>query len=358
MNTLLRINGSIGEGGGQVLRYALALSALTLKPVEIYNIRAKRSNPGLRPQHLTTVKAISELVNAEVENAYVDSTRIVFRPRKRRSGDFYFDIGTAGSVSLVIQAILPVLLYGDSGSKVTIRGGTNVPLSPPIDYMIHVFNYNIKHMGVEAEIKLHRRGHYPRGGGIVDLIVVPLKETLKPIDIIKRGKPVKLHIISHCVKLPSHVAKRQANSAYNILSKLLDSEPIIDIESYPPDRDPHLGPGSGILVYIETDNSIRLGGDSIGERGKPAERVGEEAALSLLEDYETGMAFDKHMGDMLIPYLFLAKGTSRIGVTKITTHLLTAIEITRMFIPEANVKVDGELNKPGVITISGVEFSP
>lgn len=354
----LRIDGSIGEGGGQVLRYALALSALLLKPVEIYNIRAKRSNPGLRPQHLTAVNAIARLTDAEVENNRIGSTVLTFRPSKRLCGSFEFNIGTAGSTSLVIQAILPVLLYSGCQSKITIIGGTNVPMSPPIDYMIHVFSYNIRHFGANVSIKLLRRGHYPRGGGLVELEVLPLKEPLKSVSLISRGRPVKLHIISHCVKLPHHVAKRQADSALSILSKFINLEPTITVETYPPDRDPHLGPGSGILIYIETDNGVRIAGDSVGERGKPAERVGEEASMMLIEDYETGMAFDRHMGDMLVPYLFLAGGTSRVGVSRITMHLLTAIEVSKLFFPDASVRVEGEFNKPGILTVSGAGFYP
>lgn len=355
---ILRIDGSMGEGGGQILRYSLALSALLLQPVEVYNIRAKRSNPGLRPQHLTTVKALAELTKAEVEGAHVGSSRLVFKPVERRCGDFTFDIGTAGSVSLVIQAILPVLLFSDCSSRVTIKGGTNVPMSPPIDYMIHVFTYNLRHFGVNVDIKLHRRGHYPRGGGLVELRVNPVKQPLTPINKVSRGKPVKLFITSHAVKLPHHVAKRQADSALNILRKYINVEPRVEIETYPPERDPHLGPGSGILVYVETDMDVRLGGDSLGEKGKPAEKVGEEAALSLIEDYETGMAFDKHMGDMLIPYMFLARGESIAGVSRITMHLATAVEVAKLFIPSARVGVQGEIGKPGIVRITGVSFSP
>ncbi|MEM0001186.1 MAG: RNA 3'-terminal phosphate cyclase [Desulfurococcaceae archaeon] len=356
--SILRIDGSMGEGGGQILRYALALSALTLKSVEVFNIRAKRSNPGLRPQHLTAVNAIAELTGAEVENAHVGSTRLVFKPRERRCGNFEFNIGTAGSTSLIIQAILPVLLFSNCKSKVTIKGGTDVPLSPPIDYMIRVFSYNIKHFGVSVDIKLQRRGHYPRGGGLVEIHVTPVKDPLRPVNKVSRGNPVKLYVVSHCVKLPHHVARRQADSATRILSKLIKVEPIIELETYPPERDPHLGPGSGITVYVETDHDVRLGGDSVGEKGKPAEIVGEEAAKLLIEDYETGMAFDRHMGDMLVPYMFLAQGTSKVGVARVTAHLTTAIEIAKVFIPGAEVKVNGELNRPGIVTISGIGFYP
>lgn len=356
--SILSIDGGAGEGGGQILRYSLAISALLLKPIEIYNIRAKRENPGLRPQHLTAVKAMAELTRAEVDGAFVGSTRLLFKPKERLCGDFYFDIGTAGSTSLVIQAVLPVLLFSDCPSRITIKGGTNVPLSPPVDYMMHVFSYNIRHFGISIDVKLHRRGHYPRGGGLVELRVNPVDEPLNSIEIISRGKPAKLHILSHCVRLPHHVAKRQADSAVNVVRKILQLNPVVEIETYPPDTDPHLGPGSGILVYVEADNKVRLGGDSVGERGKPAEKVGEEAALNLIEDYETGMAFDKHMGDMLIPYMFLAKGSSRVGVAKITMHLLTAVEIAKMFMPGASVEIQGRLNEPGVISIKGVGFHP
>ncbi len=350
--SIVEIDGSFGEGGGQILRYALAFSALTLKPLRIYNIRAKRDNPGLRPQHLTAVKAIATLTNGEVENAYVGSTSLTFKPRDRLCGDFEFDVGTAGSVSLVIQAILPVLLHADCKSRITLRGGTDVPWSPPIDYMIHVFKYNLKLFNIDIDVKVKRRGHYPRGGGIVELTVTPLKEPPKPINIINRGKPLSLRIISHAVKLPYHVAKRQADSALKLLQNVLKVEHSVELETYPPNKDPHLGPGSGILVYLDTSSGTRLGGDSIGEKGKPAEIVGEEAARILLEDYETGMAFDRHMADMIVPYVFLAKGTSSVGVARITLHTITAIEVAKMFMPDKTVTIQGELNKPGIIRVT------
>jgi RNA 3'-terminal phosphate cyclase (ATP) len=356
--SIVEIDGSFGEGGGQILRYSLAFSAITLKPLRIYNIRAKRDNPGLRPQHLTAVKAVATLTKGEVENAYVGSTSLTFKPRERLCGDFEFDIGTAGSISLVIQAILPVLLNADCKSRVVLRGGTNVPWSPPIDYMIHVFKHNLKLFNIDGvNIELKRRGHYPRGGGIVELTVTPLKEPPRPINITSRGKPLSLRIISHAVKLPHHVAKRQADSALKLLRSVLDVEYSVELETYPPEKDPHRGPGSGILVYVETSSGSRLGGDSVGEKGKPAEVVGEEAARVLIEDYETGMAFDRHMADMLVPYLFLAKGVSSVGVARITLHTITAIEVAKAFMPNTTVSIQGELEKPGIITVTSAGLS-
>jgi len=357
--SILEIDGSMGEGGGQVLRYALAFSSLTLRPVRIYNIRAKRDNPGLRPQHLTAVNALREVTGAEVEGARVGSSEIVFKPRERRSGRIVIDIGTAGSISLVLQAVLPVLLFSGSDSTLVLKGGTNVHWSPPIDYMRHVFAYNVRHMGVELEVKVERRGHYPRGGGLVEAYVKHLGEALKPLSIVKRGRVNRFTIISYAVKLPRHVAERQYSSALRTLQSVFrDHEYTHVIESYKPGEDPHLDPGSGILVYADVEPGVRIGSDSLGEKGKPAEKIGEEAALTLIEELETGMAFDRHMGDMLVPYMFLARGVSRIGVSRVTMHLLTAIEVGKLFFPESKVSVEGELGKPGVVTVSGVGFSP
>ena len=179
---VVEIDGSMGEGGGQILRYSLSLSALTLKPVRIYNIRAKRSNPGLRPQHLTAVKALATITNAHVEGDRVGSMEIYFEPRRRRPGSYRFDIGTAGSISLVIQAILPTLLFSGGYTRVDITGGTDVSWSPPIDYMRYVFLHNLSLFGARVSIKLIRRGHYPRGGGRVILEVEPVKDYLNAIN--------------------------------------------------------------------------------------------------------------------------------------------------------------------------------
>lgn len=357
MRELIEIDGSMGEGGGQILRYSAALSALTLKPLRIYNIRAKRDNPGLRPQHLAAIKAIAELSDAQLEGARVGSTEITFVPRRRVSGDLKIDIGTAGSVSLLIQAILPVLLFGESDSRVTIRGGTNVAWSPPIDYMKHVFLHNLAKLGVSADISVLRRGHYPRGGGEVILTVRRAREALRPINVVKRGKLLGLSVISYCVKLPKHVAERQAKAALDILERVLPVKKDVEVEWYPPEKDPHLDPGSGILVYVDAEPGVRLGADALGERGKPAEKVGAEAADKLLRNVETGMAFDEHMADMIIPYLFLADGASEIGVAKLTSHAVTAIEIAKLFFPEASVRVEGEEGKPAIIAVRGVGFS-
>lgn len=355
---LVEIDGSMGEGGGQILRYSLSLSALTLKPVRVFNVRAKRSNPGLRPQHLTAVKVLAKITEAVVRGDEVGSTEVFFEPRRRLSGSFKVDIGTAGSVSLVIQASLPALVFSEAPSRLEIFGGTDVSWSPPIDYMRFVFKHNLSLMGIGINVDLLRRGHYPRGGGRVVLSVEPIRDHIKPINAVESGGIKSIRGISHAVKLPRHVAERQAESAISYIREKMGISPVVDIESYPPGRDPHLDSGSGILLYAETGAGSRIGSDSLGERGKRAEVVGREAAERLVSEIMSGMAFDRHMGDMLVPYLFLARGRSVVGVSEITLHTITAIEVSKKFLPEARVVVDGDLGRPGKIIVEGVGFSP
>jgi len=350
---MLIIDGSIGEGGGQILRTALGLAAVLRKPIKVINIRAKRRNPGLQRQHLTGVKAIATITNAHVEGAYLGSTTLYFEPRELRCGEFVFDVGTAGSVTLVLQTLLPVLPYLPCRSIIEIRGGTDVPWSPPVDYMRYVFIPLARLCGTKIELELIRRGHYPRGGGIVKLYVEPTY-SLNSIELIERGALKVIRGRSHCVKLPKHVAERQARAAYEYLYQRLKIPIDIEIEFYDPSKDPHLGPGSGIVLYAITEKSI-LGADSLGARGKPAEHVGQEAAMKLVEELESNAAVDRHAADMLVPLMVLAKGKSIVVASKLTLHTATVIEIAKSIIPEIAVSVStSELGKPVRIEVQGI----
>jgi len=355
-NGLVVIDGSIGEGGGQILRTALALSAVLMKPIRIFNIRAKRKNPGLQPQHLTAVRAVATLVDAEVKGAYKGSTELLFIPRLRRSGHFRFNIGTAGSITLVMQATLPVMAFAPEKTCIEVIGGTDVPWSPPIDYVRFVLKYFLDKMGLNLYVDIKRRGHYPRGGGIVEYCIEPVFP-LRSINIIKRGTIKAIRGLSHAVKLPKHVAIRQADAASKYLIEKGYPKPLIDIEWYEPHRDKHLGPGSGIVVWALCEHSI-LGGDSIGARGKPAEKVGIEASSKLVEDLNTGKGLDRYMSDMLIPFLALAKGISHVGGAKYTLHAYTNALIVSRIIGEDIIEIDGELNKPFEMRIRGIGFEP
>jgi RNA 3'-terminal phosphate cyclase (ATP) len=349
---VIEVDGSVGEGGGQVLRTALAVAAVLERPVRVYNIRVKRQRPGLQRQHMTSVKAMAEISRGKVEGLSLGSTEVTFYPGRPTGGSYFFDIGTAGSVTLLLQTIMPVMAAAGEATA-RVRGGTDVPKAPPIDYYRFVLAPLLAKFNISLDIRLLRRGHYPRGGG--EVVVTLRKEgPLRPVSLVSSGKVIRVEGLSHCVRLPAHVAQRQASAAAELL-KRLGSPVNIMTESYESAKDPHLGPGSGILVWAVTESSV-LGGDALGERGKPAEEVGREAARSLLEDLSTGMALDRHASDMLLIYTALAGGTSELGGASLTLHARTVIDVLRTMLPEASISLSGDLNRPFTARIKGASL--
>jgi len=352
---MMEIDGSYGEGGGQILRTAVSLSALAMQPVRIVNIRAGRPQPGLKNQHIGGVELTAKLVKARVSGLKVGSTEVRFEPVERCAGDFSFDVGTAGSISLVLQAALPPAILSRQPVTFHLIGGTDVAWSPPIDYLREVFLHVLGRMGPTVTLVQERRGHYPAGGGKVSCSVKTTKEIL-PLELIEFGKLKEIGGISHCVKLPAHVAERQATSAEDILRKQQTSKVYISRETYPKASDPHIGPGSGIVLWAESENGARLGSDCLGEKGKAAEDVGSEAARFLLHEMASGKAIDSHLCDMLVPYLALASGASRVGVTEVTSHLMTNIWVTQQILG-VEADVQGKIGEPGILSIRGTGFS-
>jgi RNA 3'-terminal phosphate cyclase (ATP) len=331
------IDGSMGEGGGQILRTSISISAVTGRPIRIVNIRAKRSNPGLQRQHLTGVQAVATISNAVVREASVGSTELEFIPGELRGGSFEFNIGTAGSVTLVLQALAPLLFYLPGPVRIVITGGTDVPWSPTIDYVREVLAWFLRRLGLKVTISLQRRGHYPRGGGRVEVVVEDPPGSIEGLELPERGGIVRFGIRSHCVNLPQHVCERQASSAERVIrSHFGDAEVRVELEP----RSDGFGPGSGLAVWSYTEKSV-LGADSLGEKGKRAEVVGEEAAVKLVEDLSTGAALDRFMSDMIIPFLALARGRSIVTGARLTLHALTNIEVVRLLVPEASIQYEG-----------------
>src|SRR2546426_11855190 len=209
---MIEVDGSFGEGGGQVLRTAVALAAVLAKEIHVFNIRAGRAEPGIRPQHMTGVKAAKELCSGYLEGLEVGSTEFVFKPGILRAGTFRFDVGTAGSITLVLQAVMPILAFAPGSVQLEITGGTDVKWSPPIDYLRLVTLPILKKIGYQGELELVRRGHYPKGGGLIRFSTEgPSK--LQPLTDYRSGSISRIHGISHATALPSHVAERQATSA-------------------------------------------------------------------------------------------------------------------------------------------------
>ncbi len=347
---MIQVDGSFGEGGGQLLRYSVALAALMGEDIKVYNIRAKRSNPGLRPQHLTAIKFIAQLVNADVEGLEIGSTKIVFRPRTLpKPGTYRIDIGTAGSISLLLQAVMPVILAARGRVDLEIIGGTSVKWSPPIPYIQNVLLPVLSRFGVKAEIKLVRRGFYPEGGGLVR-VRTQHSYPLSRITIGSYANIREISGISYVGNLPCHIAERQAKSATLELEKSGFRVKNIKVDC----RTPAFSRGSGIVLWAITDQGI-AGGDSLGERGKPAEKVGREAARRLIDTLKRGVSIDPHASDNLVIYMALAKGDSMIHTVELTSHAITALKLCEKIIgAEFNYKIDRDR---AIIRARGIGYS-
>ena len=337
---MIEVDGSYGEGGGAVIRITTALSALTSKPVHITNIRSGRPKPGLMPQHLNAVKAVADLSGAKVSGLELGSTELFFHPGPLRGGNFSVDVGTAGSITLILQAFMIPAAFADRPVKITIVGGTDVRWSPSVDYLENVTLPILSLMGYSARTNLVQRGHYPRGGGILELEVDPVNE-LKSLNVFEL-KFDSVNGISHAVKLPEHVAERQARSARNTLFDA-GYKSKIKIEH----SNNAMGSGSGILLW--TDGKTQVSGSSIGEPGKRAEEVGADAAREILFHISRRSAVDRYMGDQIIPYMAIA-GNSSVKTAELTQHALTNIYMTEKFINK-KFHVDGNLGEEAVINV-------
>ncbi len=352
---MIEVDGSIGEGGGAVLRTALALSAVSQNPIHIYNIRAKRTKPGLQPQHLRGVEALTKLAKARIDGSRLNSTELMFEPSVIEGGKYRADIGTAGSTTLILQILMPAAAFASGPIDVEITGGTDNPMAVPIDFLKNVTLPILRKMGYRGEAECVRRGHYPRGGGIVRAHIEPV-EKLQALELTELGKVVRIAGVAHCVRLPAHIATRMSHAASMVLIKAGYSKVDIKAESYEPARDPHLGPGAGIVLWAETELGAILGASSLGRPGKPAEQVGREAGESLARQLDTGCAVDRHLTDQLIPYMALADGISDITSTELTSHTITNISLVEQIIG-VKFEVDGKLGGPGRIRVGGLGFA-
>ena len=349
---MLVVDGSVGEGGGQILRVSVSLAAILTKPLRIFNIRAKRNPPGLRPQHLTAVKAVAKLSSANVRGLSVGSTEILFEPSRISGGRFEFDAGTAGSTTLILQSLMPVMSMASGNVEVILRGGTNNPLAPPAEYLENVVIPVLSRMGAEFKIKLHRRGFYPRGQGIVTASSKPVKE-IKPIRLVGKPRIRRITGLAYSCRLPQHITERMAKTASRILNQH-GYDVRIDTEALTPEN-PKCSPdpGTGIIILAWTDENYALGVDKLGEKGVPAEKIGEDAAMTLLEELRAEAPVDSHLGDQLVIWTALANGVSEYEVTRITNHTVTSVEICRK-LTGAEFKVEGNVGERGRIICRGV----
>lgn len=350
----LEIDGSYGEGGGQILRTSLSLAAITGRRIRIYNLRSKRRKPGLAAQHLTAVRAVAALCQAETRGDELGSQDLDFAPRAPvQSGAYVFDVaqaregGSAGSANLVLQAVLLPLALATGESHVLLRGGTHLPLSPPFDYIRDVWIRALSRFGVGANVTLDSSGWFPIGRGQIRAAIAgsPVAgQALKPVRLVERGPLRRVAGCAVAANLPVHIPQRMCDRATALLATL-GAEIAIRAQ-----RVGAACPGAGLFLTAEYEN-IACGFSALGAIGKPSEQVAEEASSLLLEHWASGAALDLHLGDQILLPASFCEEPSVFSVEKATTHLQTNAWVIAQF-GLAETRVDGEGGKPATVTLT------
>ncbi len=338
----LELDGSFGEGGGQILRSSLALSLLTGQPFNLVKVRANRVKPGLQPQHLQSVRAAAAIGNATVTGDRLGSTQLTFEPGAVLAGSYRFDIGTAGATGLVLHTLyLPLALRGSGPSELTLTGGTHVRTSPCYHFLERTWLPYMSQCGLKLSLKLVRPGYYPRGGGMVQVFIQPV-ERLHGVQLLERG-PIRASGFSAVAGLPDSIASRQARQA----GKRLKAHGLkVDIQEQTWEG----GPASIIGIELNTTPAPTFF-FALGERGKPSEAVADEAADQVIAYLERGPALvDPHSSDQLVLPLALAEGPSSYRVTEVTRHLITNVAVIQRFV-EREILIEGEEGQPGTVRI-------
>jgi RNA 3'-phosphate cyclase len=315
---LFEIDGSQKSGSGTILRLSIALAAATGQPLHIYNIRQNRPQPGLKPQHLEAVLTAAKLCNAEIKGATLNSKELWFKPQEVRGGNFEAEIGTAGSIPMLLTTALPICALAKASVRLHVaKGGTDVSHSPTINYLRNVFLTALKQMELDAAITVHKYGYYPKGMGEVTMTVTPPRR-LQPIRLENFGRLKSVKGVSVCTFLAERkVAERQAKAAGEYFSERGYAADIQVVN----DRSNPFQKGSSITLWAETDKGAIIGADAIGELKKTSEAVGREAAEKLYAEISSTPTVDVHLADMLIPYVALAEGASTFLTRAVSDHL-------------------------------------
>jgi len=339
---MLEIDGSMGEGGGQVLRTCLSLSLITNKAFQISNIRAGRRKPGLSAQHLKAVEAAASIGKASVDGANLKSTFLKFSPRKINPGKYKIDIGTAGSTSLVLQSICIPLSEADCASTISISGGTHVPWSPSFEFLKHHWIAFLNNIGYNISLDILSAGFYPQGGGQIKAKIQPSK-SYYPVNLTKRGDLRQIRGYSTAANLNLKIAERQRDQVIRRLGNryALNDIQIISL--------PSKFKGTTICLIGEFEHS-QCCYAALGELGKPAEKVADEVVDQLENFLSTDAAIDEYLADQIILPLSIAGSKSVFSTAKITNHLITNAKVIERFLPVV-INIKGRLNSSSLVTI-------
>ncbi len=342
--SVIEIDGTFGEGGGQILRSSLALSLLTGKPFRLFNIRGRRPNPGLQPQHLMCVKAAETIGQAKAQGAVKGSRELVFEPGDIIPGKYHFSIGTAGATALVLHTLyLPLALRAHAASEVVISGGTHGKAAPCFHFLETTWSPYLRPLGIQVAVRMIRPGFYPRGGGVIEAKIHP---TDKVSGLTRETRPpiLRANITSIVAGLPEEIATRQARRAQQRLKSWPQKLRVkAREESWKG------GPGTVLAVTLETESQATLF-FGLGQRGKKAERVADEAVEQALKYLESGLPVDPYSADQLVLPLSFAEESSRLAVSEVTAHLTTNIGVIQRFI-DRPISWEGDEGKPGLVRI-------
>ena len=343
---MVEIDGSLGEGGGQIIRTSVSLSAVTRRPVQIVNIRARRSKPGLQAQHLTAVRAVAALCDADLKGAEAGSQFLRFTPGLLTDKEtFAFDVGTAGATGLVAQTLMvPMLFMPGSPVTAAVRGGTHVPMSPPADYIEAVYAPNLRQMGADISFRYKRAGFFPKGGGEIEIRRGD-GGLHTPVDRTERGRLQRLRLFVVTCQLPEHVASRGVDALMKDLRGY--GVPVL-VEKRALE-----GGNAGAAVVLTAECENGGGGfTSLGERGKPMERVAADALRDFQKWHASGAAVDEHLADQLVLPCSLVQGESRWTTPVITEHLRTVLQVAQQFLP-ITYTLEERADGCGLVTLQG-----
>lgn len=326
---MIELDGSQGEGGGQILRTSLTLSVITGTPFRVTNIRANRAKPGLMRQHLVAVQAAAQVCGAEVSHAEVGSSSLEFRPGGIKAGNYKFSIGTAGSSTLVLQTLLPALLFADTPSTVLVCGGTHNPMAPPAQFLQRAYGRVLDMMGARVDIQLRRYGFYPAGGGEVLASIEPCAQ-LRQVELIERGELRNAYSEAIIASLPGAIAERELQL---VGERLGWTEAQLKVIELPRDQ----GPGNAVLITLDYEGITEVF-TAIGEKRVRAESVAE-AVVAEVEDYlSSTAAVGEHLADQAMLPMALAGG-GQFTMHRVSQHAITNADVINRFLP---VQIDFE----------------
>jgi len=335
MTSFVEIDGSTEEGGGQILRVSLALSCALSKPFKLHSIRSKRTKPGLQPQHLAGVNLAAKITNAKTVGASINSIELEFSPSRIIGGRYDVDIGTAGSVTLLLQSALPILLKADRQSQLTVTGGTHAAHSPTIEYYENVFLPMIRRFGASVELNVDSFGWFPKGGGKVSVFVKP--STLHAAELLDKGSLQSIQGICSLSGLPQDILTREEEGIRSVF-------PGARVEK---ETKPSPSVGTAVTLWAGFENSM-LGASEIGKKGVRAETVGKSVATALQASVGSKGVVDEWMADQLLVFMAMAKGRSSLRLPRVTSHVKTCLQTIPMF-----TNIPFEVDK-SVVSVEGI----